>query len=176
MTDADYIDPGYQARKASGYVETPPPRYSDPPRPVDWPPGPPPVRCIDCAHVGTMRFGFCAIASKRASGVARWRRCGSFEARAVVKPQESPADPPLLDPVRSHYREPIERVRRRLVELKMLDRLQELVDIGGGNVGVRFRPDLSDLETAEVHGVIATAMVAAAMATERVQPEPQAKP
>ena len=156
-------DHGYQARKASGYVEAPPPRYRDPEPPSDWPPGPPPVRCIACIHVGTMRFGFCEIAGKRASGVAHWRRCTAFKARpapgkdrpaeAAKRPAEAPAPTP--------YREPIERARLALSRAGLMDRLGELVDLGGCNVGVRVRVGLSDREAGEVFDVVAAAMAEA---------------
>ena len=165
----DERNPGWMARLASGYVTNPPPRYRTEPTPEPTPEPKQalaPVRCCDCTH-WRGRVGWGPVARKPANSARARRRCESFEDRAVedraVQPQERPVEPPPMALAPTQRSEPVERVRRRLVELGMLDRLQELVDIGGGNVGVRFRPGLSDLETAEVHGVIATAMLAAAM-------------
>ena len=167
-TAEDDNNPGWQARIANGYLVNPPPRYRPEPKPKAskgpawWTGhGPYPVRCSDCAH-WRGRHGWCPVARKQARSARAWRRCDAFEPRAV-QAQERPVEASAPPEVRTHRPEPIERVRRRLVELGMLDLLSELVSIGGGSVGVRFRPGLSDLETIEVHGVIEAALLAAAM-------------
>ncbi len=161
MFDENYTDPGYQARRASGFVETPPPRYSDPPRPSDWPPGPPPVRCVDCAHVGTMLFGFCPVAGKRASGVAHWRRCTAFEARPAAgkdRPAEAakrPAAAPPTPELPTLPLHPAWRLRAALVDQGAIHRLAELTALDGGRVGVRLARHLTDGETLDTLGRIA---------------------
>jgi hypothetical protein len=161
MSDETYTDPGYQARRASGYVENPPPRYRDPEPPVDWPPGPAPVRCIDCAHSKAMTFGFCPVAGKRAAGVAHWRRCGSFEARPAAG-KDRPADAaerpaealpmPELPTLPLH---PAQRLRALLTAQRAIHRLAELTALDGGRVGVRLARHLNDAETLDTLGRIA---------------------
>ncbi|UHD18574.1 hypothetical protein [Thiocapsa bogorovii] len=152
MTDETYTDPGYQARRASGYLTHPPARYRDPEPPVDWPPGPPPVRCIECAHSKAMKLGFCSVAGKRTSGVAHWRRCGSFEARPAAgkeRPADAPERPveaPPMPELPTLSLHPAMRLRATLVDQGAIHRLAELTALDGGRVGVRLAPDLTDGE------------------------------
>ncbi len=123
-------------------------------------PDPAPVRCCDCTH-WRGRLGWCPVARKPANSARAWRRCESFEPRAV-QAQERPVEAPPLAPVPTQRVEPIERVRRRLVELGMLDHLALLVALKGGRVGVRLRRDLDDDATHETLVAIGLAIEHAA--------------
>ncbi|WP_296702457.1 hypothetical protein [Thiocapsa sp. UBA6158] len=150
--DEDERNPGWMSRLGSGYVTNPPPRYRPEP-PVDWPLGPPPVRCVDCARSKEMRFGFCSVANKRAAGLAHWRRCGSFEPRPAAgkdRPAEKGEKRPTSAPPRPELPtlplHPAMRLRAALVDQGAIHLLAELTALDGGRVGVRLAPDLTDGE------------------------------